>query len=104
MKSDANPEKATKAAFLALRDEWLDYVNQASELSHATARLGTFIALRMNARDQSSWWSVGEMARKLGMSTRTISDGLVDLRNAGLLVVHRPNRRGGNFYFLRLPY
>lgn len=111
--NDLSPEKTerrAKAAFLALRDAWIDYVNQCEELSHATTRVGTFIALRMDAKKQCSYWPVKKIARmlpsKLGkrMSTRTVSDAIGELVKAGLLTVHRPNRRANQTYCLRMPY
>lgn len=98
------PEPLTPAAFLALRDDWLDYVNQCPALKHATTRVGTFIALRMNASEQASWWPVNRIAEAVGCSTRTVSDAIAELQQENLLVVSRPDRRTNQRYFIRLPY
>lgn len=90
--------------FLALRDDWIDHVNQCHALSHATARVGTFIALRMNAHNQRSNWPVKKIARMLGCSTKTVSVALEELRAENLLVVHRPSRRQKQTYFIHLPW
>ena len=96
--------RLSDSAFLQTRDEWIDYVNQCQTLSHAAARVGTFIALRMNVVDRCSWWPVKRIAVALGCSTRTVSDGIAQLMMENLLVVHRPNRRANQRYFIRLPY
>lgn len=99
-----------KKAFLAFRDEWIDYVNQCERLTHATTRVGTFIALRMNADDQCSYWPVAKIAkmipRKPGkrMSTRTVSVAIEHLQREGLLIVWRRSRRENYVYSLRLPH
>lgn len=98
------PETLTPAAFLALRDDWLDYVNQCHDLKHATTRVGTFIALRMNADHQASWWPVRRIARALGCSTRTVSDAIAELRAANLLLVSRHSRRDKQRYRMHLPF
>jgi hypothetical protein len=109
MISPENPPTLSKSAFLALRDEWIDAVNQASGLSHAATRVGTFIALRMNAEEQCSYWPVDKIAKMLPsgerkrMSTSTVSKAIADLVKENFLVVVRPNRRANQRYFLHLP-
>jgi len=107
---DIDAGKIPKAAFLKLRDEWIDYVNQCERLSHATTRVGTFIALRMSATEQCSFWPVEKIAKMIPrapgkrMSTKTVSVAIAELVKEGVLVVHRPNRRSNQRYFIRLPY
>ena len=108
-----DPIKLRKAAFLALRDEWVDYVNQCDQLSHATTRVGTFIALRIDAQKQFSYWPVDRIAKMLPspsktgksrrMSTKTVTVAIAELVRAGLLLVDRPNRRANHRYRIRLP-
>lgn len=91
------------SAFYRMRTDWLDLISTMSAVSHAEFRVGFFIAMRMNGKDQCSWWEVKEIAKQIGCSTKTVSDATVRLENLGLLVVMRP-KRGGNRYFLRMPY
>lgn len=108
--ADPDVEKLSKAAFLNLRDQWIDYVNQCERLTHAATRVGTFIALRMDAKKQCSFWPVDKIAKMIPraprkkMSTKTVSLAIAQLVEEGLLVVHRPNRRSNQRYFIRLPY
>lgn len=110
MKEPKQPASASKAAFLAMRDEWIDYVNQCEMLTHAATRVGTFIALRMDAGKQYSYWPVKKIAKMLPrapgkrMSTRTVSDAIRQLVDANLLTVYRPNRRANQRYFIHMPY
>lgn len=110
MLSPETPALLSKAAFLALRDDWIDAVNQCDRLTHAATRVGTFIAFRMDAAKQHSYWPVDKIAKMLPrapgkkMSTRTVSDAIAQLVAAGFLVVTRPNRRANQFYFLAMPY
>lgn len=102
--NQAEPEPMPGLAFLKMRDRWVDSVNQSDELSHAASRVGIFIALRMRATNQRSNWPVKKIAKRLKCSTSTVSDALVQLVRARYLVIHRPNRRANQTYFIRMPY
>lgn len=89
--------------FYLKRTEWLDYLSTHSQITHAEFRVAYFIAKRMNGDDQSSWWQVKNIAKELGCSTHTVSAATMKLENLGLLIAVRP-KRGGNEYFIRMPY
>ena len=102
--------KKAKADFLAKRDEWIDYVNQHEGLSHATTRVATFIALRINATRQTSNWPVKKIAKMIPgapgrkMSTSTIAKAIAELQAENLLTVTRTSRRQNQVYAIHLPH
>lgn len=95
-------QKNRSAKFLKMRDLWIDYVNQHHDLSHATVRVGIFLALRMNSKQQFTWWSVDKLAKTLHVSTKTVSEATLSLEKHNLLIVRR-SKRLGNEYRIRLP-
>lgn len=103
-------KKDDKAQFLSMRDEWIDEVNQNERLSHATTRVATFIALRMNATKQSSNWPVSKIARMIPskpgrrMSNSTIAKAIAELMAENLITVTRANRRANQVYSIHLPH
>jgi hypothetical protein len=103
MTAQEAPQIEAEYEFLQKRDAWIDFVVSNPALGHATARVGVFIARRMNATDQKSWWGVETMAKEIGCSTKTVSAAISELEAANLLAVVR-RKRGGNTYFLHLPY
>lgn len=102
--------KKAKARFLAMRDEWIDYVNQNDRLSHATTRVATFLALRINAKTQTCHWPVKKIAKMIPsapgrqMSTSTIAKALSELQDENLLLVTRASRRQNQVYAIHLPH
>ncbi len=44
-----------------------------------------------------------QIAKQIGCSTRTVSDAIANLEHENLLIVVR-KKRGGNSYFIRMPY
>lgn len=94
---------ATATEFYENRQKWVDLVLEHHGVGHASARVGVWLARKMNGDDQCCWWSVGRMAKILGMSTRTISDATTELESQGLLVIVRRKGRG-NTYFIRAPF
>ncbi len=96
-KKDVRPN-----GFLRMRDLWIDYVNQHHDVSHVTARIGIFIALRMNSIDRCMWWNVGRIAKALHVSTATVTKSTQELERLNLMIVRR-NKRTGNVYYIRLP-
>lgn len=103
-------QKDEKARFLALRDEWIDVVNQNERLSHATTRVATFIALRINATKQTSNWPVSKIAKMIPskpgrmMSNSTIAKAIAELLSENLITVTRENRRANQVYAIHLPH
>lgn len=107
-KSDANDD--TALAFYDKRQKWLDFVSERDGIGHAAFRVGYFLARRMNGKDQCCWFSVPEIAKRIGksegrrsVSTRTVSDGIGELEKQGVLVVVRRAGRPST-YFLRFPF
>lgn len=103
MRKAAVEQPETDIDFLKMRDSWIDYINRNGALSHATVRVGTFVALRMNSRTKMSWWAVDNIAKEVSCSTKTVTVAIQMLEDEHLLVVTR-RKRGGNTYSLRLPF
>lgn len=112
LKRNDNGEAA--AAFYDKRRKWLDWMNEHEEISHAAFRVGYFLARRMNGDNQCCWFSVPEIAKRLGsgavrddaghiakikhVSTRTVSDAIRELERAGALIVVRRKGKGSTYY------
>lgn len=96
------PKPPAPARFYKMRMDWLDFLSTMSAVSHAEFRVAFFIAMRMNGRDQSSWWEVKQIAKQIGCSTNTVSDATTKLEQLGLMVVVR-SKRAGNRYSIRMP-
>lgn len=101
--SKKNDDGQAAAAFYEKRRLWLDYLSTNHQITHADFRVAYFISKRMNGDDQSSWWHVKTIAKELGCSTHTVSAATMKLEDMGLLIALRP-ARGGNEYFIRMPY
>jgi DNA-binding MarR family transcriptional regulator len=99
---NGNNGNGRRNAFLRTRDLWIDYVNQHHALSHATARIGIFIALRMTSKKPTTQWTVQKLAKTLHVSTKTVTDATLILERMGLMNVRR-SKRLGNEYSIRLP-
>jgi hypothetical protein len=114
-----NDDGEAAAAFYDKRRKWLDWISEHDEISHAAFRVGYFIARRMNGDNQCCWFSVPAIAKRLGsgavrddaghirkvkrVSTRTVSDAIIELELAGaLIVVRKPGRE--STYYLRAPF
>lgn len=89
--------------FFQKRTEWIDYLMTNRKIGHVEFRIACFIAKRMNGDDQACWWSVKAIAKELGVSTKSVSATTAKLESLDLLICHRP-KRGGNCYYLRMPY
>jgi DNA-binding MarR family transcriptional regulator len=98
-----NDQGQAAAAFYEKRRMWLDYLSTNSAISHVEFRVAYFISKRMNGDDQSSWWHVKTIAKEVGCSTNSVSKATMKLEDMGLLIAIRP-ARGGNKYFIRMPY
>lgn len=98
-----NDDGQAAAAFYEKRRLWLDYLSTNHQISHVEFRVAYFISQRMNGEDQSSWWSVKEIAKQVGCSTHSVSAATMKLEDLRLLIAVRP-ARGGNEYFIRMPY
>ena len=98
-----NDNGEAAAAFYDKRRKWLEYVSEHPQVGHASFRVGFFIAQRMNGNDQASWYSVRQIAKRLSMSTRTVSDAIMELEGEGLLTpIRRLGRRSS--YLICLPF
>jgi DNA-binding MarR family transcriptional regulator len=84
-------------AFYDKRRKWLAYVSENPAIGHASFRVAFFIAQRMNGDNQASWYSVRQMAKRLSMSTRTVSDAIMELEGEGLLIPCRTLGRRSSY-------
>lgn len=100
---DGETPDPDSAAFYDQRRMWIELVLEHPEVGHAAARIGVWLARRMNGRDCCCWWSVGKIAEKLNASTKTVSQATAELERLGLLRVVRSKGRG-NTYFIRAPF
>ena len=98
-----NDNGEAAAAFYDKRRKWLDYVCERPGIGHATFRVGFFIAMRMNGNDQASWYSVRQIAKRLSMSTHTVSHAVMELEREGLLIPVRTLGRRSS-YLISLPF
>jgi len=100
---DYESEDQQAAAFYDARRKWIDLVLEHPSVSHATARVGVWLAKKMNGKDQCCWWSVGRIAKILHMSTKTVTQATTELDALGLMLVVRKKGKG-NTYFIRAPF
>lgn len=92
-----NDNGEAAAAFYDKRRKWLNYVSEHSGIGHASFRVAFFIAQRMNGENQASWYSVRQIAERLSMSTRTVSDAIMELEGEGLLIPCRTLGRRSSY-------
>lgn len=92
-----NDNGESAAAFYDKRRKWIDYVSERPEIGHAAFRVAFFIAQRMNGDSQASWYSVRQIAARLSMSTRTVSDAIMELECEGLLIPCRTLGRRSSY-------
>lgn len=98
-----NDNGEAAAAFYDKRRKWMDFICEMDRVSHATFRVGYWLARKMNGEDQCCWWSVGQIAKQVGVSTKTVTEATAELEALGLMLVVRKKGRG-NTYFIRLPF
>lgn len=98
-----NDDGQAALEFYENRRRWIDYVLEHHGVSHATARVGIWLAKKMNGEDQCCWWSVGNIAKRVNMSTKTVSEATAELEAKGLMFVVRQKGKG-NTYFIRAPF
>jgi DNA-binding MarR family transcriptional regulator len=101
--TEKNDNGEAALAFYDKRRRWLDYLSTNHSITHVEFRVAYFISKRMNGDDQSSWWHVKTIAKQVGCSTHSVSAATMKLEDLGLLIAVRP-ARGGNEYFIRMPY
>ena len=97
-------EKSLPSAgeFLRLRDTWIRMLVNDLDISHATARVGVHLAMRMTNTNKSAWPSTKTIARETGVHVRTVIRAITELHNADYIRAVR-KRNVGNEYFFRLP-
>lgn len=92
-----NDNGEAAAAFYDKRRKWLEYVNENPRIGHASFRVAFFIAQRMNGTNQASWYSVRQIAKRLSMSTKTVSEAIQQLEGDGLLIPVRTLGRRSSY-------
>ncbi|NTE87239.1 helix-turn-helix domain-containing protein [Agrobacterium rubi] len=98
-----NDDGQAAAAFYDKRRKWLDFICVMDGLSDRAFRVGYWLAKRMNGQDQSCWYGVKEIAKRLSMSEDKVLRAVAELEEEGVLIVVREHRKS-NVYYIRLPY
>lgn len=101
--NDRTEKQKAADEFYRKRRQWIDYVCAHPDVNHADFRVAYFMARKINADDQTMWWSVERIASEMCVSTATVSSATARLQDAGLMIVIRP-ARGRNTYSIRMPY
>lgn len=91
------------AAFYEKRRKWIDYTCELTSLSDRGFRVGHWLAKRMNGQDQCCWYTIDEIAKRMGVKKHTVIRAIADLENERVMVVVREHRKP-NVYYIRLPF
>lgn len=98
-----NDNGEAAAEFYDKRRLWAEYVSTHTLVTDRAFRVGYWLSRRMNGNDRCCWYSIKRIAKEMGRSPRTVSRALLELRNAGvMLVVEEPGKPSS--YFLRAPF
>lgn len=98
-----NDDGEAAAAFYDKRRKWLDFICAMDGLSDRAFRVGYWLAKRMNGQDQSCWYGVKEIAKRLSTSEDKILRAVAELEDKRVLIVVREHRKS-NIYYIRLPF
>ncbi len=98
-----NDDGQSAAAFYDKRRKWLDFICEMDALSDRAFRVGYWLAKRMNGDDQSCWYGIKEIAKRLSMSEDKVLRAVAELEGEGVLIVVREHRKS-NVYYIRLPF
>lgn len=91
------------AEFYDHRRRWAEFTSEHADVSHAAFRVGYWLAMRMNGDDQCCWYRVDDIAKRIGCSTKTVTEATAQLERLGLMIViRRPGK--GSTYHLRFPW
>lgn len=93
-----------KAAFYINRIKWLEHLCGRHDVSHVTYRVGSLIALKTNAKDQTCWWSVKAIAEEIGCNKWSVTTATKQLVDLNLLMVARKKGGRNNIYALVFPW
>lgn len=93
----AKEKTPAEAKWYEEREKWIEYLSTHPDISHATFRVAYFIAKRSNYEYLGMFWSVADIAKQVGCSTKTVSDASAQLSKMGLLKV-RQTKGQNNFY------
>lgn len=91
------------AAFYDKRRKWIDFTCEMTSLPDRAFRVGHWLAKKMNGQDQCCWYTIDEIARRLGVKKRTVIRAIAELEDAGVMVIVREHRKP-NVYYIRLPF
>lgn len=90
------------------RDEWVRHVLGRDYLSSDCQRVGIFIALHMNRRDNHTKHQQTTIAKDLNLSVATVKRAVKKLSEEGLIDLEKVTRgkrnRAVNHYFLIFPW
>ena len=90
-------------AFYDKRRKWCELICSHPDLGHGAFRVGYWLSQRMNGEDQCCWYSVRQIAKRIGVSTQTVIYALHQLEAANVLIVSRTLGRRSS-YSIRLPF
>jgi predicted regulator of amino acid metabolism with ACT domain len=91
------------AAFYDKRRKWIDHLCERHDVKHATFRVGYWMAMRMNGKDQAMWWPIDRIAGHLGVDRKTVYSAIAELEGLRLMIVMRTMGKPSR-YLIRLPY
>jgi len=105
---DNQPELSLAGEWYRNRDEWVRHVLGREYLSSDCQRVGIFIAMHMNRRDNHTKHQQSTIAKDLSLSTRTVIRAIQSLREEGLIDIEKVTRgrrkRAVNHYYLIFPW
>jgi DNA-binding transcriptional ArsR family regulator len=99
-KSDNGDEAA---AFYEKRTKWAEFISTNPEVSDRAFRVGYWLSRRMNGEDQCCWFSIEQIAQRMGKKHRTVASAIADLRAANVIIVVEERGRT-NTYYLHAPF
>lgn len=101
MNSDRTDED--ERGFYDRRRMWAEYISTHPAVTDRAFRVGFWLSRRMNATNESCWYSKREIARQMGKSHSYVERALAELKAANVMVVKERKGRP-NIYFLHAPF
>jgi biotin operon repressor len=81
-------------AFSRQKMRWLNSVMYCKQFTPTVCRVAYMLADYLNRATQDCWPAQETIARKLGISTKTVQRSVRRLESMGVLQIRRPKRRG----------
>ena len=91
------------ADFYDRRRKWIEHISEHRGVKHATFRVGYWMAMRMNGKDQAMWWTIDRIADRLGVDRKTVYSAIAELESLRLMIVMRTMGKPSR-YLIRLPH